>query len=154
MYVYVRVPSLWVDQHMCEFLVRSSVTILCHCKCWLILSFCGYTGFFPLTLMHVASGCDMLFLGTVFSTSGIKLRWGVGMFWHAEEVWSFFMGVRYHHCQNYERVFIKTNFRYSRTAVYFEKLNRINKTAVFFQTEQSDSKWQVKRNLIHSISLT
>ena len=38
---------------------------------------------------------------------------------------------RYHHCPKYGTFFIKKNFAYSRTAVYFEKLNRMIERAVF-----------------------
>ena len=61
---------------MCEFLDWSSVTILFHCNCRLILCLCGYIGFFPLNVRHVASGCNMLSLGTVCSTSGIQVVFG------------------------------------------------------------------------------
>ena len=82
---------------MCEFLVWSSVTILYHCKCRLIVSLCGYTGFFLLTVRHVASGCDMLSLGTVCSTSGIQVVLGCGKIFIRSRGVEFFMVCRYHH---------------------------------------------------------
>ena len=63
---------------MCGFLGWSSVTIIFHCNCRLTVCLCGYTGFFPLNLRHVASGCDMLSLGNVCSTSGIQVVFGCG----------------------------------------------------------------------------
>jgi len=45
----------------------------------------------------------------------------------------------------------KKNFTYRRRAVYCETLNRIIETAVYVQTEQSDTKQQVTSNLVYSI---
>ena len=50
----------------------------------LTVSWCGYTGFTPLSVRHFVNGCDLLFLRNVCSTSGIKFVLGCGNIWHAQ----------------------------------------------------------------------
>ena len=39
----------------------------------LTASWCGYTGFFPLSVRHVVSGCELLCLRTLCFASGIQV---------------------------------------------------------------------------------